>query len=481
MHAFRKRTIFGTEPYTLSLDQGGHASRALVFDQDGKLRASAECRIRTRTQGRLKVEHPAAAMVDSLREAAEGALKRLPKRAEVRAAALATQRSSIACWDRRTGRALSPVISWQDRRAARQVAALAPHTEEIRALTGLVLSPHYGASKLAWCLKHLKPVRQAERQGRLAAGPLASFIAANLLEERPCVADPVNGGRTQLLDVHQGEWSARLGQIFGVPLGVLPECVPNAYAFGHLAVGGRRLPLTVVTGDQPAALFALGKPRSDTAYVNIGTGAFVQRPIAADVPGLLQSVIWRSARETFYALEGTVNGAGTAIQWCAARSRLPLAKVWRLLPEWLAAPGEPPLFLNGVGGLAAPFWRPLFRSRFIGRGGAPERMVAVVESVAFLLMENLALMRQGGTPIQRLVVTGGYANYDGLCQRLADLSGLPVARPELYEATALGAARLTGGITAPAAALEVSFTPAENGALRRRYGRWREAMGEALG
>ena len=215
--------------YTLSLDQGGHASRALVFDQGGRLRASAECVIRTRTQGRLRVEHAPQALLDSLKKAANVALARLPKRAEVVAAALATQRSSIACWDRRDGRPLSPVISWQDRRAAHRVGSLAPYTQEIRELTGLVLSPHYGASKLAWCLEHLAEVRRARREGRLAAGPLASFIVANLLMEQPCVADPVNGGRTQLLDVRRGAWSPRLCEIFGVPVDVLPDCVPNAY------------------------------------------------------------------------------------------------------------------------------------------------------------------------------------------------------------------------------------------------------------
>ncbi len=467
-------------PYILSLDQGGHASRALVFDQHGQLKASAQCVIRTRTQGRLRVEHAPGALVHSLQRAAESALRRLPRRAEVAAAALATQRSSIACWDRRDGRPLSPVISWQDRRAAHRVGSLAPYTQEIRELTGLVLSPHYGASKLAWCLEHLAEVRRARREGHLAAGPLASFIVANLLEELPCVADPVNGGRTQLLDVRKGTWSPRLCEIFGVPVEVLPDCVPNAYGFGHLEAGGRRIPLTVVMGDQPAALFALGTPRPDTAYMNIGTGAFVQRLSSADVPGLLRSLIWHSATEAQYALEGTVNGAGAALQWYATRSHLPLPALLRLLPAWLVAVREPPLFLNGVGGLAAPFWRPLFRPRFIGRGDMREEMVAILESVVFLLMENLELMRGSDTPLRRIVVTGGHAQIGGLCQKLADLSGLPVVRPELHEATALGIARLTGGISAPPTEPEVSFTPADDVALRRRYTRWREAMRAAL-
>ena len=106
--------------------------------------------------------------------------------------------------------------------------------------------------------------------------------------------------------------------------------------------------------------------------------------------------------------------------------------------------------------------------------------MAILESVVFLLMENLELMRGGDAPLRRIVVTGGHAQIDGLCQRLADLSGLPVVRPELSEATALGAARLTGGISAMAPQPEASFTPEEDAALQRRYARWREALRAAL-
>src|SRR6476646_2189327 len=98
----------------LALDQGGHASRALVFDPAGRPLATAERAITTRRQGSTRVEHPALALLRSLRDAAEAAVAALPSGTEIVCAALATQRSSVACWDRRNGRALSPVISWQD-------------------------------------------------------------------------------------------------------------------------------------------------------------------------------------------------------------------------------------------------------------------------------------------------------------------------------------------------------------------------------
>ena len=466
-------------PWVLCLDQGGHASRALVFDGRGRLRSRAERSVATRRRGMDRVEHSPAALVDSLREAAAAALRRLPDRgARIGAAALATQRSSIVCWDRPSGRPLSPVLSWQDRRAARQVQALAHHERRVRAMTGLVLSPHYGASKIAWCLEHLAAVRMAERAGRLAAGPLASFLLANLLEGRPCLSDPVNASRTQLLDLTRGEWSPWLCDLFGVPREILPDCVPNRHRFGHLRVLGRLIPLTVVTGDQPAALFALGSPRLATAYMNLGTGAFVQARSDRAVPRLLHGLVWRSGPRSLQVLEGTVNGADAALQEMAAQLRVPARRRLRLLGHGLASDREPPLFLNGVGGLGAPFWRPHFRSRFIGSGDAAHKLAAVAESVVFLLAANLERMRAAGLELHRIVATGGLAQNDALCGRLADLTGLTLERPELHEATCLGLARLCG--VRPGRTPSRHFSPGRNPALAERYRRWKRALETAL-
>ena len=467
-------------PCVLALDQGGHASRALVFDTGGRVLAKAERRIGTRREGKLKVEHTAAAVLRSLREAAAEAVAMLPAGVEIQAAALATQRSSIACWDRDNLRPLSPVLSWQDRRAVRRVKALASHERRVRRLTGLVLSPHYGATKLAWCLKQVPAVRRAARSGRLAAGPLASYLTAGLAEQHPCVADPVNGFRTQLMELDTMDWSDELCRLFGVPMDVLPECVPNRYRFGDLRVAGRSIPVTAVTGDQPAALFAQGEPDSNTAYINIGTGAFVQALADADVPGLLRSVLWRDAGCTLFALEGTVNGAAAALDAVAKRMRISQAGVMRHLPNWLAAPGEPPLFLNGIGGLAGPYWRPEFRSRFVGEAAAPACMVAAVESIAFLLHANLRRMQDHGLWFTRLRVSGGLSQLDGLCRRLAALSGLPVERPVLPEATAMGLARLAAGLTEAGVPTCTRFEAMHDPALLARERRWQHALRAAL-
>ncbi len=240
-------------------------------------------------------------------------------------AGLATQRSTIVCWERSTGRPLADAISWQDRRNAAWLERLRPHEAQVRALTGLVLSPHYGASKLRWCLDHLPAVQRAAHSGDLAAGPLSSFLTARLLAERPFVADPANAARTLLFDPQRLDWSPPLLATFDIAREHLPRCVPTRFEFGAMPFGRGRIPLRACTGDQSAAAYAFGPPLEDAAYVNLGTGAFVQRTVPSGVrpaDGLLLSVLSSDGDGVAYSHEGTVNGAGSAIDWLRVRTVL---------------------------------------------------------------------------------------------------------------------------------------------------------------
>ena len=469
-------------PLFLALDQGGHASRALVFDARSNLIATAEKRISTRHPARDRVEHDPKALIASMRLVCRNIARQLGQRtAQIRCAGLATQRSTIVCWDRKTGNALSPVISWQDRRAARRVQALKAHAGAVHKITGLVLSPHYGASKLAWCLDRLPPVRCALRQQRLATGPLASFIMFNLLLEKPLLADPANASRTLLWDYRSRDWSPELLKLFKIPAGILPQCVPTQYAFGHLRLGEHKVPLTLVTGDQPAALFACGQPHADWSYINIGTGAFIQQPHGRRLPrvaGLLGSVLWQDQKRALYVLEATVNGAGSALLWLRERLVVAESRMSAEMSRWLDLEGIP-LFINGISGLGSPYWVPSLRSRFIGRGTSAQQFAAVVESIVFLLCVNLDRMRKSHIHMRRIVITGGLAQWDGVCQRLADLTGLVVLRPRLYEATARGLAWLLRA--RPRRATHgTKFKPIKNLLLEMRYRRWHTALQRQL-
>jgi len=175
--------------------------------------------------------------------------------------------------------------------------------------------------------------------------------------------------------------------------------------------------------------------------------------------------------------EGTVNGAGSAIDWLAGRVAIDIS---RALPALTAPPAaDTPLFMNGVGGLGAPFWKPDFPIEFIGSGDDLQLLAAVVESIVFLLSINLEAMRSVGA-LERVVISGGLARCDYLCRALADVNGLVVERYALQEATARGIAFLAAGEPADwlVPDIERSFAPAANPALAARYVRWRSEMAQ---
>ena len=462
----------------LALDQGSHASRAVLFDAGGRELAQAHVPVATQREAGDRVEQDPDELLRSLLTAVQDVIELDGRSPQV--AGLATQRSTVVAWSRSRGDALADAISWQDRRNAAWLSRLAPVADRVRELTGLPLSPHYGASKLRWLLDHVPAVQRAAATGDLVMGPLASFLVARLVEERACAVDPANASRTLLLDLATRQWSTEMLQLFDLSRAQLPDCVPTRHPFGHLPCGGRRVPLLACTGDQSAAAFAFGAPDPACALINVGTGAFIQRvaPDGVALPdGLLHSVLCADADGVLTSHEGTVNGAGSALEWLREHVALDVDRALAALGDREPLAGELPLFMNGVGGLGAPYWRPDFPVEFVGAGDDDARLAAVVESIAFLLCVNLAALH-GSAPLQRIRISGGLARNDYLCRCLAALSGLRVERPAAVEATARGVAYLAAG--KPDAwhgvAIEGVFTPAAAAALQSRYARWLEEM-----
>jgi glycerol kinase len=457
----------------LALDQGTHASRAALFDGEGRMLRCYQRPV-TLTRRDPCVEQDPDALYGSLREAMTDAL-RLARAvgAEVSAAGLATQRSTVVAWDAGTGEALAPALSWQDTRAA------LPQDEStrarIRAITGLRASAHYGAAKLAWLRREVPAVSRAAARGRLRLGPLSAYLLARLLAEDGAWVDHANAARSLLFDLATRGWSAELCTQFGIETSWLPTPRPVRAAYGMLREA--EVPVTAVSGDQSAALFAEGTPPPDTLIANLGSGAFALRLAGARPPqneALLATLVDSDDDTARYALEGTVNGAGSALAW--ANSRWGLQVAAGDLDALIAKVAEPPLFVNTVGGLGSPWWRSDLVPELVGdpapdcRAQPAPCLAAVMESIAFLLAANIERLREAGT--REIRASGGLSRCATLLQHIADLTGLTVHRAAEREATLRGIAWLAGGRpegwSLPAAD---SLAPRHNPALRARYAR----------
>jgi glycerol kinase len=463
----------------LAIDQGTHSTRAIMFDARGRVVSMARQPVALVRKSRREIEQFPDEIRLSMQTVVDDVLNDpAVDREQIAVAGMATQRSSVLAWDRITGMPLSPVLSWQDRRVADTLLTLLDHDQHIRESTGLHLSPHYGAGKLQWLLEQVPAIREALDTGTLVMGPLAGFLLHHLVDRRDAVIDDANASRTLLWNLHHRNWDDALLELFRIPRQVLPTCVPICTDFGLTRLGN--IPVKAVNGDQTAALYAHGKPSGNTILVNIGTGAFVLLPVDnldARPAGLLAGISQSDRDTASYYIEGTVNGAAAALKWAARKYNVsdPEAR----LPDWLDEIHNPTLFMNTIGGLGAPWWRAGPEPHFLDADVmAAEAMVAVIESILFLVQANIEQICMLNPTVGKIRISGGLSRLDGLCQRLANLSGLVVERPAQVEATARGIAWQAAGCPDdwPATGAGRLFTPERDKLLAGRYTQFIEQL-----
>jgi glycerol kinase len=376
----------------------------------------------------------------------------------VAAVGITNQRETVVAWDRRTGRPLHQALVWQDRRTAHRCDALreAGHEPAVRAATGLVLDPYFSATKMEWLLSEGGIDR---KNPDLALGTVDAWVAWNLTGGPgggAFVTDPSNASRTLLYDIRSLSWSEELCDLFGVPVGVLPEVRPSSGRIGlcdPARAGGVAAPLSGIAGDQQAALFGHACFTPGMTKNTYGTGSFVLMNVGPKVPppadGLLTTVAWTLADgTTAYALEGAVFVTGAAIQWLRDGLGI-IGSAAETGPLAASVPDTEGVFLvPAFTGMGSPYWDPHARGALLGLTrtvGRAHLARAAVEAMAHQTRDVVEAMQAvGGTAISELRADGGAAVMDLLCQFQADLLGVPVRRPTVAETTALGATYLAG-------------------------------------
>ena len=486
----------------LALDQGTTSSRALVFDAAGEVVAMAQAEFPQRYPAEGWVEHdPEAIWSTTLSTAREAMAAAERKDGQVAAIGVTNQRETTLVWDRESGRPIYNAIVWQDRRTATTCRALEAQglAETVRAKSGLLLDPYFSATKAAWILDHVEGARGLANAGRLAFGTVDSFLLWRLTGGRTHATDATNASRTNLFDIHQGEWCDELLRIFNVPRAMLPEVRDCSADFGETLpdLFGRPLPILGAIGDQQAAGVGQSGFAAGDVKATFGTGGFVvvntgERPIESK-HRLLTTVAYRLDGTTSYAIEGSIFVAGAAVQWLRDSLHvITAAAETEGLARGLQSNGGVYL-VPAFTGLGAPHWDPDARGAVYGltrATGVAELARAALESVCYQTHDLFEAVAADGVKLNALKVDGGMAANDWMLQFLADLMELPVARPAGLETTALGAAYMAGrrcgvyGDLAEFAALPRGtkrFDPAMPTAQRERLlGGWRDAVRRTL-
>ncbi|HXF96739.1 MAG TPA: glycerol kinase GlpK [Gemmatimonadales bacterium] len=483
----------------LALDQGTTGSTALVVASDGRVLGRGYRELPQHYPAPGEVEHDPEEILRVTVEAGREALRQ----AQVVPAAIGitNQRETVCVWERSSGRPLYRAIVWQDRRTARRCAELSRRRRAplIRKRCGLVLDPYFSATKIEWMLEHVPGLERRMRGGDAVFGTVDSWLLFRLTRGRSFATDHTNAARTMLYDITRRSWDADLLALFGVARDALPEIRPSSGLFGECdpSFFGAGIPVTGIAGDQQAALFGQGCWSPGSAKNTYGTGAFLLLNTGSRRPesrhGLLTTIACGRRGEPVFALEGSIFIAGAAVQWLRdGLGVLRDAAETEALARGVADTGGV-YFVPAFVGVGAPHWEPEARGTIVGltRGTTRAHLVrAALEAMAFSTLEVLeAMTADAKLSLRALQVDGGAAANGWLMQFQADLLGVPVARPDVLETTALGAAGLAGlgaGVwRSPdeflAGRAFTRFTPGPGArTVRARAAEWRRAVAAAL-
>ncbi|WP_174803451.1 FGGY family carbohydrate kinase [Martelella limonii] len=477
----------------LAIDEGTTNSKAVLLSDAGNIIASASAPVPISHPKSGWVEQDAEAIWQATAVAIAECLKKTP-RVEIVALGISNQRESILIWDRKSGRPLGPVISWQCRRTADACRALreAGHEADVIARTGLPLDPMFPATKVAWLLDH-----HGREGSDVCIGTVDSWLIWKLSGGSVHATDRSNAARTQLFNLAEGSWDDDLCRLFGVDPAMLPAVFDSAHVFGttkNVGVLPDGLPIAAAIGDSHAALFSHAAFAPGDGKMTFGTGSSVMTTLADYIvppDGITTTIAWSIAGRPTFAFEGNILVSASVFPWTAELLGLDSVEALLALAQTVDDAGGVSLVPAHVG-LGSPHWDADARGLACGLSFStkPAHIArAAAESLALQVRDVYAIMAEAAGAAGRISVDGGPSRNRFLMQLVADYLDRPVTPCRNAEASAIGAAHLAGLATgfwpdlealSALAQREPEITPSMPAEGRNRsIGEWTKAIARA--
>ena len=444
--------------YILALDQGTSSSRAIIFDNQGKIKATSQKEFTQIFPKPGWVEHNPMEIWSSQASVIAEAITSIGINGDnIAAIGITNQRETTIVWDAETGEPVYNAIVWQDRRTSEFCDSLKKKdglTESIRNKTGLIIDAYFSATKINWILENVPGARQKAQEGKLRFGTVDTWLVWMLTSGEVHVTDVSNASRTMLFNIHTLEWDKELLELFDIPESMMPEVKSSSEVYGYTkgTILACEVPIGGMAGDQQAALFGQMCTEPGSVKNTYGTGCFLlmnsgEKPIMSS-NNLLTTVAWKIGDTVNYALEGSIFVAGSVVQWL--RDGLGIIRSAKEVEELATSVPDNGgvYFVPALTGLGAPHWDQYAKGSIYGitRGTTAGHIArAALEGIAFQTMDIVqAMEKDAGCPLKELKVDGGATANNLMMQFQADILGTSVIRPQVTETTALGAAYLAG-------------------------------------
>lgn len=269
------------------------------------------------------------------------------------------------------------------------------------------------------------------------------------------MTDYSNASRTMLFNIHDLKWDSDILKLLNIPRVLLPNVKSNSEIYGYTKdyhFFGSEVPISGMAGDQQAALFGQMAFEPGMVKNTYGTGAFVvmntgKKPQLSD-HNLLTTIAYGINNQIYYALEGSIFVAGSAIQWLRDGMQLLKNSADSEQAANASTDRNEIYVVPAFTGLGAPYWDSVTRGAVFGitRGTTKNDFIkATLQSLAYQTRDVVDTMKHDAdVKIPMLKVDGGASHNNYLMRFQADILGIEIDRAADLETTALGAAFLAG-------------------------------------
>ena len=417
----------------LGIDVGTTSMKMVLFDENGTIFKSVSKEYTLETKGD-RVELDAEKYWQMFSKGYE----EIKLEYEVDALSIDTQCETLIVTDDE-GTPLYNAIVWLDNRAAREVEKIAEKfgTKTVYEITGQPeITAIWPACKLMWLRDNEPEVFGKVKKIFLLEDFLIYRLTGEFVTERTLQSSSL------YLDIREGEWWQEMLDFIGINENQLPRICDSGKLVAE--VDGTK----IVTGvmDQIAGSVGAGVVTSEIVSEMTGTTMAIVVP-TDKFPAHKEEnrVPCHLNYDGNYCLLTWTPTAGIALKWfkenfCENLSFRQLDEI----AEKVEAGSNGLTFMPYLCGSIIPKYNPDARGAFLGftmEHGRAHAVRAILESVAFMLQENLEYL---GVSCSEIRSMGGGALSPLWCQIKADVTGKKIVTLKSTEAACLGSAIIAG-------------------------------------
>ena len=450
-----------TGEHILAIDNGTQSVRALIFDLNVNLIAKKRIPIQpyySKNPG--WAEQDPQVFWDAVCQACQGlwSMDGVDKQA-IAGVGLTTQRSTVINLDK-NGTPLRPAMVWLDQRRTEGLDPVGGVWGLLFRIAGMRDTVRYlqAEAEANWIKTHQPEIWEKTDKYVYLSGYLTNKLIGKIIDSVGCQVGymPFDYKNQDWAKPSDWKWDAVM-----VEPEMLVDLVKPTEHLGYISKQAAEatgipegLPLIATAADKATEVIGAGCLEPHIGCISYGTTATINTthkkyteviplipPYPAAVPGAysLEVQIYRG----FWMVSWFKEEFGQAEKREAERRGVE-AEV--LFDEWLHTV---PAGAEGL--VLQPYWSPGLKipgpeakGAVIGFGDVHSRAHfyrAIIEGLAYSLREGAERTeKRSHIPITELRVAGGGSQSEGALQITADVFGLPVYRPHIYEASGLGAA-----------------------------------------